>query len=909
MSRYTLAQIVPDQSLGAESSTVINNGEVVEGQPVDLIRNGAQRGGNLFHSFQEFSVRNGQRVYFAQPAGVNHILSRVTGNTESRILGTLGVLGNADLFLLNPNGIVFGAEAQLDVRGSFIASTGDRLLFDNGFAFSASNPASLPLLSINVPVGIQYGRNPGRIVNRSQTGSNLFEFPAGLQVQDEQTLALLGGEILLSGGSLTAQSGHIELGSVATDGQVQLVATNPGWAFDYGDTTNFQKIDISGFSVVVAEAGGGIHLRGRQLRLTDSFVAAFNSGASHGETIRARLTETIDLSRSQLLTLTAGSGRAGNINLVTQRLRVEEGSQIISSDQDSTLSTGLSTGSGQIRINAADAVEVFGILGSDPAAIATLGFVGDAGDIVVNTRRFLLRQGGRLTTFTFGAGAAGRLEITALDAIELIGGEPAQSGLFASSGPDSTGRAGNLVLRTNNLTIANGAEISTATLGAGRSGNLIVNATASIRIFGISPNGQLNSRLTATTDGSGDAGNMRINTNQLLLQEGGQVLSATFSSSRGDAGRIQVNATEHLEISGTAGNFNSQLSAASLQNERTGEIATGAAEEIKIATDRLTVNDGGGITVTTLGGGSAGNLEIQASIVEIVGEGSVGAQRQPSVLRARTLGAGNAGSIRIEADRVTVRNGAEIAVSSLGEGRAGNLIINANQIDLAEGNMTAETRTADLRAGANIRLLTDRLLMQNQSQISARAFARANGGNLTINAGNGFVVAAPRSDSDIIASAERGNGGTINIYSRVLLDFAERRALAGNGTNDIDASSEFGQAGTVTISSPEIEIRATLPELPIAPINTTLAQGCQLAGEQATAQFFNTGRGGLPQNPYESFSSTNILDDLRLPTQATAATRSAAEPIEAQGWIVNSEGRVVLVADMNPIAPHTCHLR
>lgn len=91
----------------------------------DLIEGGARRDSNLFHSFSEFNINNGQRVFFANPAGVDRILSRVTGNTQSNILGTLGVLGNADLFLLNPNGIVFGPNARLDVWGSFLATTAD----------------------------------------------------------------------------------------------------------------------------------------------------------------------------------------------------------------------------------------------------------------------------------------------------------------------------------------------------------------------------------------------------------------------------------------------------------------------------------------------------------------------------------------------------------------------------------------------------------------------------------------------------------------------------------------------------------------------------------------------------------------------------------------------------------------
>ncbi|NEP54878.1 MAG: filamentous hemagglutinin N-terminal domain-containing protein, partial [Moorea sp. SIO3C2] len=119
-----LGQITPDNTLGNESSVVTPNVNV-NGALADLIEGGAIRDSNLFHSFSDFNVAEFGRVYFANPAGVANILSRVTGGNVSNILGTLGVLGNANLFLINPNGIVFGPNSRLDVGGSFFGSTAD----------------------------------------------------------------------------------------------------------------------------------------------------------------------------------------------------------------------------------------------------------------------------------------------------------------------------------------------------------------------------------------------------------------------------------------------------------------------------------------------------------------------------------------------------------------------------------------------------------------------------------------------------------------------------------------------------------------------------------------------------------------------------------------------------------------
>ena len=160
------AQLTPDDTLGAESS-------VVTPQNVrDLIEGGAIRDGNLLHSFREFNVNHGQQVYFANPEGIINILTRVTGSNISNIFGTLGVDGGANLFLINPNGIVFGENASLDVSGSFLATTADSLNSDR-YDFNPDNPDAPPLLTVNLPPGAQLGDST--ITNRGelQVGADL----------------------------------------------------------------------------------------------------------------------------------------------------------------------------------------------------------------------------------------------------------------------------------------------------------------------------------------------------------------------------------------------------------------------------------------------------------------------------------------------------------------------------------------------------------------------------------------------------------------------------------------------------------------------------------------------------------------------------------------------------------------
>ncbi len=150
------AQLIPDESLGNERSRVIEDVRI-QGQSGDRIRGGARRGNNLFHSFESFNVDTNQRVYFSNPNNIDRIITRVTGNDASDILGTLGVDGAADLFLMNPNGIIFGPNARLDLNGAFLATTADQFLFPGEIEFSAVDPQAPPLLAINVPLGVQYG--------------------------------------------------------------------------------------------------------------------------------------------------------------------------------------------------------------------------------------------------------------------------------------------------------------------------------------------------------------------------------------------------------------------------------------------------------------------------------------------------------------------------------------------------------------------------------------------------------------------------------------------------------------------------------------------------------------------------------------------------------------------------------
>ncbi|NEQ97453.1 MAG: filamentous hemagglutinin N-terminal domain-containing protein, partial [Cyanothece sp. SIO2G6] len=192
------SQIVPDNTLGDERSIVNSVGNT------DQIDGGAIRGENLFHSFEQFSIEAGRAAYFSNPDVINNIFSRVTGGDRSDIMGTLGVLGDANLFLLNPSGILFGPDATLDIRGAFYTSTAGEITFPDGNTFSALVPGAPPLLTVDVtiPISVEFaGAIPGTPVGNLTNEAKLV-LDAGQQLTLQGNTVVSRGELIAPGGTV-----------------------------------------------------------------------------------------------------------------------------------------------------------------------------------------------------------------------------------------------------------------------------------------------------------------------------------------------------------------------------------------------------------------------------------------------------------------------------------------------------------------------------------------------------------------------------------------------------------------------------------------------------------------------------------------------------------------------------------
>jgi filamentous hemagglutinin family protein len=776
------AQVLPDGTLPTLVSSPNNLDFAIDG--------GSRSGPNLFHSFSQFSLPTGGTAVFNNSTDIQNIFSRVTGGTASNIDGLIRANGSASLFLLNPNGIVFGPNARLDIGGSFLGSTANHIQFADGVIFSATSPT--PLLTVTAPIGLQFGPTPGGITVQGP-GHRLSAVgivspldrsnnPVGLQVGADRSLVLIGGEVNLSGGMIATQGGgHLEIGSVQ-DSRVNLSPSGLGWVGDYSAVQQFSDIHLAQQSSLDATGrGSSILLQGKNIGLTEGSVALIqNFGLGKSGDITVRATGSLDLTGNtidgrlgsviQLDNL--GGGAGGNSNITAAEVKISEGGAISSR-------TFSPAPGGNINVNVTGKILIDGVAPANPVAASSIATgtynSNDAGDVTIATGRLSILNGGSFSSLTVGSGKAGTVRVNARDLVEVAG---------------------------NNL-------------------------------LTLTP-----STLVSTSFSSGNATDVLINTAKLVVREGGIIGSSAYVTAA--AGDVIINASESLALSGRA---NGSITASRIAS--TAEIldpATqaayglppipqGDAGSLRINTPSFRITDGAYVTVKNDGPGRAGNLEINSRSIFLNNQAAITA----------STASGNGGDIRLNVqDSLLIRHGSSISATAAGRGSGGNLSIDA-PIVLGIDNSDI-TASAFQGQGGKITLTTqgifglkfrDRLTPNNDitasSEFGVSGTVQVN--TIGVNPSVGLVTLPvdPVDPSQKIATGcgstqnssfiATGRGGTANNPSQMVTfdrTWSDLRAVAGTEVRSTVVGTKLIEATTLSTNAQgQIELMgaATAPQI------------------------------------------------------------------------------------------------
>ena len=917
------------------------------------ITGGVSRGQTLLHSFTDFSIPTGGAAIFTNPAGTQAIITRVTGGLFSDLNGTLNSNG-ANFLLINPNGVVFGPNAQLNVGKAFTASTANGVVLldaqGQSYTFGKNSGSNIPLLTVNSNVLFTLGASvPG--------GSGIVNYGTLQTPNDGQYIGLIGGNVTLDGrygsGSIVAPGGRVDLGGLSTAGTV---STNSqglvfgGNGLTRGDVSllNGAQINVSAnlplgnintFAGGRANLGSNINVNANNLQIandrstTNLTVSGLYAGLNPNTGIQTATSGGINIDATGRVVLNNGAiyntiapganGKLGNIQIAANSLTVGNGSNIWSRVNGAG-------NAGNININTTGDIAVSGtedrslLSGTQTeslSSISTSSFgQGDAGKIkIATTGNLSINNRGEISSFVVqpGVGDSQGIQINAgnLD-IRNFSKILADNRGTGNAGNIDITTAGNLTISgTDNRSIVKGNETSSLSSISSDLGIQLNSGKVATGKITINSKGDLsldNVAVISTAVGTGNLNNQGVN-NTVGNSQGVSIAARNISltnvsdinssiyTGTGNAGNIDIKAAGNLTISGTdnqsflQGDLTFPLTQiASFTN------ANGNAGKITIDTQgSLAIANRGGIFTTILDRavGNSQGIKVKA--------GNISLSNLSAIESASYSGSkGNAGNIDILSQKaVTLDRRSSISSSSRGQGEAANISVSSGEVALNNSSIIA---FADSVKGGNIQLtLNDELLLRNSSNISTNSgsnLIKGDGGNITIN--SPIIIAAP-GNNDITANAYQGTGGRVNITSQGLFGIQSRlKGQESNLTSDITASSTLGQSGNVNVSPPGIDPGKDSTQLPTVPNDATnqISQVCSANNRQNKLTV--TGRGGLPPNASDPLTSDVVWQDARAATGQPAI--SSRTPVllapPAVGLVFNGT-KATLVAAGSPGQP------
>ncbi len=899
---------------------------------------GERVGGNLFHSLKTLNIQVDEAADFAAASDIDNIVARITGGS-SRIDGTLtstltrsGLISNANLFLLNPSGIVFGSNARLDLGGSFHVSTADYLQMGETDRFYAQ-PSESDVLSAAEPqaFGFLTDSPAGIALEGGPVDPSISKEESGLRVKEGEAISIVGGDIDirgLHGGQydadymrfprLSAPAGRIRVVAAASPGEFPIAdGLTPRRQMGNVRLSEGAKLTASGNGSgdiyiqggaflldngsITADNdgpknGGGIDIKANTITLNNGDIysdnqLAFEPGsdeaAGTGGSIRLEANDSVDIrNNSHVFADTYfvsdapypadddaqaayhQEGRAGSIGISAERVAISSGG-FVSSD---TYGSG---NGGEIHIEGSTSVTLSGDGRIFSGTVGGAANDGDGGNIRIETRRFTMSDTSKINADTYdGGGLGGDVFVSGLGEAHADLIHVADSQIFAGAvdgqGP-TAGAGGRVTLKALGIRFTDGASIKSESLGAGRGGDVTLDAAGGTILFsGANSNGEF-SRVQTTakselTD-AGNAGNIVVRGNEVIFENGGGIAAST--SGPGNAGAIEVSAASELRIAGG------------------GAIASSSD------------------SVET--GGNAGRIGIEAGSVYLTGDGStISTETQSLVSVIGGQSYGNAGNIQLTTSSLSVAEGASITSASRNTdkgGNAGQINIEAGSMNLADDGSTISTETQSLASvideqaygnAGNIRLTTGRLDVAREASISSASrntgaagdagtitisadgdIAMTDGGEATteaVNAGGGRMYITSGNmlyleDSRITTSVQQGaeNGGDIDAVARfIVLKNGQiiAKAFEGRGGNIritadqfittpdsvVSASSELGIDGDIFIESPVTDISSFLAVLPdqFLDAGQWIVKSCAERAVEDASRFIVKEREGAP---------------------------------------------------------------
>lgn len=773
MSSFFLCQSVGEAQVVTDGT--VGEGKALDGPDYDIgAELGTEAGDNLFHSFDQFSIGTGESATFSGPGSIDNIIGRVTGGEISAIDGLIAsTIPGASLWLFNPTGVVFGANASIDVSGSFHVSTADELRTTDGGKFSAVDPESSGF-SVAAPESFGFlSADPAGI---TIAGSQL-------SVDEGETLSVVGGDVDIRGAGLATAGG--ELNVLAANGPADANVVT-------GDLTGATggNISISGGSALasIGDGGGTVRIQGGAFVVEEaSSITSTNTGSRDGDVGISIDTAIAEVTGGSIVaTVSQAEGRGGDVRISSEEIAIRNRGSV-SSNVDAA------GAGGAIDVSAGELSLVDGLIASQSADASS----GDGGDIQVAAGSIEIRQetpgnSAFIGSGTFGAGDAGNINIQGNELV-LDGGKLPSATSIQSASVVEGSRSGTIrLVLDGRLELLRGGAILTQGDASASDAPSVEIIAEDILIDDESSEGLLTGIALDVNGVNDSSGSLDIRADDIEIRNGGVITSIT--SGAADGGDINLTANNLSIVGGEETSSSSRIDAGTVPG------AAGNGGTIIIVADTIGISGNGSISGSTLGEGDAGRIDITA-------KNSLQLQ-DDSLITSRTdeLG-GDAGSILIDTGELTILDRSRITSSTLGAGSAGSIDITASTALLDAGNadtfggITTQANPETSGNAGTITLEIDDLTLRNESAITSSTFGTGNAGTISITSET-ITIDEAEADGALLTgistsvNAAGGDAGAISIA-------ADQLVLRGNSALIASSNSGTGEAGIIAIQLSE----------------------------------------------------------------------------------------------------------